>query len=400
MTILESKLYEEIALLDHIYELSYSRTATTNGETKALIYLEDAIRNENLTPTIEFFDWTGPKRALMRLFYVIFIIYFILHIQTLLILVSFFAIKYLFPKLRKYSLIQKEESRNIYTKISVNNTKERRPVIFLCAHYDSFSAAAPYRLQNILFFIFRMIIVPYFTILIFTSILVVANVFGLYIYVEESLNSFIFITTIIEFGIIILIFLLIYDNKKSKGSIDNASGVSILLELMKILKRNPPKNYDVIILWSGAEEWGLIGANRFLKKHREEFEEIYDLDESFAINVDMVGSYIGLINKTGIFKKRLNRNLNNIIIASALKNKIPIVSYNRLIRPGTDHISFKKFAKKTKTKLQVACFHTAKDSKYIHSSKDTPKRIYLKNLSGCLEICYETLKTIDLNKSI
>ncbi|MFW9770601.1 MAG: M28 family metallopeptidase [Candidatus Heimdallarchaeota archaeon] len=394
---MESKLYEEIALLDHIYELSFSRTATTNGETKALVYIENAIRNENLKPTIEFFDWTGPKRALMRLFYVIFIIYFVLHIQTILILVIFFAIKYLFPKLRKYSLIQKEESRNIYTQISAQNKKdkEKRPVIFLCAHYDSFSAAAPYRLQNILFFIFRMIIIPYFTILIFTSILVIANVFSLYVYVEESLQTFILLTTFIEFGIIILIFLLIYDNKKSKGSIDNASGVSILLELMKILKRNPPKNYDVIFLWSGAEEWGLVGANRFLKKHRERFEEIYDLDKSYAINVDMVGSYIGLLNKTGIFNKKLNRNLNDIIIASALKNKIPIVSYNRLIRPGTDHISFKKFAKKTKSKLQVACFHSSKDSKFIHSSKDTPKRIYLKNLSGCLEICYDTLKAID-----
>jgi len=395
MTILESKLYEEITLLDHIYELSFSCTATTSGETRTLVYLENAIRKENLNPVVEFFDWTGPKRWLMRLFYVIFIIYFILHIQTILILVVFFAIKYLFPRLRKYSLIQKEESRNIYTQISVQNKKEKRPVIFLCAHYDSFSAAAPYRLQNILFFIFRMIIVPYFTILIFTSILVVANVFSLYIYVEESLETFILLTTIIEFGIIILIFLLIYDNKKSKGSIDNASGVSILLELMKILKRNPLKNYDIIFLWSGAEEWGLIGANRFLKKHREEFEEIYDLDKSYAINVDMVGSYVGLLNKTGIFNKRLNRNLNDIIMASALKKKIPIVSYDKLIRPGTDHISFKKFAKKTKSKLQVACFHSSKDSRFIHSSKDTPKRIYLKNLSGCLEICYESLKIID-----
>ncbi|MFX0146330.1 MAG: M28 family metallopeptidase [Candidatus Hodarchaeota archaeon] len=391
---MESKLYEEIALLDHIYELSFPRTATTSGETKALVYLENTINKENLKPVIEFFDWTGPKRALMRLFYVIFIIYFILRYETVLILIIFFAIKYLFPKLREYSLIQKEESRNIYTIIPAENQKEKRPVIFFCAHYDSFSATAPYRLQNVLFFIFRMIIIPYFTIMIFTSILVISDVFSLYEH-RFALEPFIFITTGIEFGIILLIFLLIYDNKKSKGSIDNASGVSILIELMKILKRNPIKNFDVIFLWSGAEEWGLVGANRFLKKHREEFKQTYDLDNSFSIIIDMVGSYIGLLNRTGIFKKDTNKNLNEILKASAIRNKIPVVNYDRSIRPGTDHISFKKFAKKTKTNLQVACFHSAKDSKYIHSSKDTPKRIYLKNLSGCLEICFDAVKTID-----
>jgi Zn-dependent M28 family amino/carboxypeptidase len=56
---------------------------------------------------------------------------------------------------------------------------------------------------------------------------------------------------------IIAIFLFMHDNKKSKGSIDNASGVSILIELIKLFKKSPLENYDIIFLWSGAEEWGL-----------------------------------------------------------------------------------------------------------------------------------------------
>jgi len=74
--------------------------------------------------------------------------------------------------------------------------------------------------------------------------------------------------TLVEFVITIITFLLIYERKNSKGSVDNASGVAILIELAKLLKRNPLENYDVIVLWSGGEEWGLKESIAFCKKHR------------------------------------------------------------------------------------------------------------------------------------
>ena len=53
--------------------------------------------------------------------------------------------------------------------------------------------------------------------------------------------------TLIEYVITTAIFLLVYDNNKSKGSIDNATGVSILIELIKLFKKNPLENYDIIL---------------------------------------------------------------------------------------------------------------------------------------------------------
>ncbi len=44
-------------------------------------------------------------------------------------------------------------------------------------------------------------------------------------------------------------------------------------------------------------------------------------------------------------------------------------------------------------------FHTAKDSKYIHSSRDTPDKCYPENLNGCIDICYTSIKSIDSSYS-
>ena len=74
---------------------------------------------------------------------------------------------------------------------------------------------------------------------------------------------------------------------------------------------------------------------------------------------------------------------------------IPITVYDKIFETKTDHKSFQTFAKKTKSSFQVANFHSAKDSKFIHSSRDTPDKCNPEKLNVCLEICYETLKSID-----
>ena len=56
---------------------------------------------------------------------------------------------------------------------------------------------------------------------------------------------------------------------------------------------------------------------------------------------------------------------------------------------------FLRFARKTESKFQVACFHSAKDSKYIHSPRDTPDKCNPANLNGVLNISVEVLNQID-----
>jgi Zn-dependent M28 family amino/carboxypeptidase len=169
-----------------------------------------------------------------------------------------------------------------------------------------------------------------------------------------------------------------------------------LIELSKIIKRNPLENYDVLFIWPGAEEWGLVGSRRFLTRHHNELKQVYDLDHSYYINIDMVGTYIGLFNKRGLLvKRKLNNHLNEIIENSAQGMDIPITKFNSLLTPKSDHRSFLKFVKKTKSSLEVAYIHSKKDVKYIHSPRDTPDKCSSENLNGCLDICYTTIRSID-----
>ncbi len=395
--ILESELVDDSATINHVKNLAFNRTATTEGESLAVKYIDNVLNQGNIKTKTEYFEWTGPKRILMRITYVILFSYLILY-RLIILVAAYFAIKYMSASMRKMSLIQKEQSKNIYAKIKAKNKEKMRPLIIFSAHYDSFSANVPYRIQNVLFFVFRTIILPYFVVMISLSLLIIADFFSDQIS-DTLLINLVYITTLIEFVIILFIFLLIYDKKNSCGSIDNASGVSILLELAKIVNKTPLENYDVIFLWVGAEEWGMIGSKRFCEKHIEDLSRTYDLEKSYAINIDMVGSYIGLLNKVGIRQKSINTDLNKNFNICAKNLGVPLVNYNKIIRPKSDYLTFRSLAKKTHTKLQVACFHSEKDSKYIHSSKDKPERCSSRNLNACLEICYNTIMLLDSKKS-
>ncbi|TAD98647.1 MAG: M20/M25/M40 family metallo-hydrolase [Bacteroidetes bacterium] len=83
------------------------------------------------------------------------------------------------------------------------------------------------------------------------------------------------------------------------GANDNASGISMLLELADHFKRNPPK-YSVAFIAFGAEEIGLLGSQYFV-----EFP-LFDLKKiKFLLNIDLVGTGVEgamVVNGT-IFKK-------------------------------------------------------------------------------------------------
>lgn len=73
---------------------------------------------------------------------------------------------------------------------------------------------------------------------------------------------------------------------KIQGAVDNASGVSVLLEAAKDLAKHykgekPP--HDIIFAAFNAEELGLIGSSKFVTDFRDNYENWYN------INIDCVG---------------------------------------------------------------------------------------------------------------
>ena len=393
ITILQ--LYDDQATMEHVKSLAFNRTASSTGETEAIHYIEKELIGSDINPQIEHFDWGGPLKLLMRMVYIFILIYCILF-RLFLLIIAYFVLKNMFETTRRITFKQREESKNLYVNIPAKENMPNRPLVIISAHYDSISANMPYKVQVIIFILYRLIVVFYIIIFIGFSMIFVLDYYSV-IPLPDYVIYIIIFSSIAALFISIPILYIVFVERPSSASIDNASGVAISIELAKLFKSDPLENMDLLIIWTGAEEWGLKGSKNFCKQHFKYLIEKYDFDRSFNINIDMVGTYIGLLDKTGfIIRRKINENLNDIFEATAKHLNIPLVKYNQIIRPQSDYRAFRRYARRAKKKnFQVSCFHSSKDTKYIHSLKDTPDKCSTDNLNGCLNICYQTLRSID-----
>ncbi|MFX1329469.1 MAG: M28 family metallopeptidase [Promethearchaeota archaeon] len=413
---MDLKLYDNKETIQHVNFLVFERIAGTKGETKAINYIQKELNKENIETKVESFKWSGTINILVKSI-IIFIfctsilyeIFILLNLAWLMIVLDliFIVIIYIlvinFYALTNLIFLGKtKSSKNITANITAVEKKQKRSIIIFTAHYDSLSSNYPYNIKKYFYLMLIIICFSYiFSTLIFSIWTFLTYLFD---YLKTDLYNLL-IAKSIDFSYVSFLFLLIssavllYNRERSQslGSIDNASGISILIELAKILNKDPPKHIDILFLWCGAEEWGLWGSKQFCISHFDELNEEYDLDKSYNINIDMVGTNIGLINKTGLFKKKKeNIQLINILETSAKKLNIHIDKYNLTIEPRSDQNSFRSFAKKAKKNMQVCCFLSNKDTKFIHTSRDTPNKCSSKNLNGCVAICYNAVKSLDL----
>lgn len=132
--------------------------------------------------------------------------------------------------------------------------------------------------------------------------------------------------------------------KKIEGAIDNASGVSVLLEsakdLAKHYKDNKPE-HDIIFASFNAEELGLIGSSKFVADFKDNYEDWYN------INIDCVG----IKGDEGLAVKDIDpscEELYNDFIKILDEDKVDyeMVPYARnkegKIIGSSDHMSFRK----------------------------------------------------------
>ncbi|TFF99247.1 MAG: M28 family peptidase [Promethearchaeota archaeon] len=379
--------------LNHIKALAFDRSASSIGETEAITYIENELSSHGINSKRDYFTWTSTIAILLRLGYLLVLINLIMLRQILIIILFFFS-KNLFQKTRKLSLIPKENSKNLLTFINSKKKENEKPLMIFTAHYDSVSAIISYKYQKIIFMFYKIVTAIYVGVILFFLF----DFFFGFIDPLENFQIFLFVNITLSILAIFItgpLLIIVLKEIPSSGSIDNASGVAVLIELAKHFSINPPKNIDILFLWTGAEEGGLRGSKHFCEKYYDQLKEKYDLNRSYLINIDMVGSYIGLIRKTGLFQIKINKNLNQIINHSAQKLNIKIKNYSKLLNPDSDHRSFKKFVRKTKKNFQISFIHSDEDSKFIHSSQDTPDKCSSEIINDCIKVCFQTVKAID-----
>jgi hypothetical protein len=122
------------------------------------------------------------------------------------------------------------------------------------------------------------------------------------------------------------------DGTYNPGSLDNASGVAVMMELARVIKESkiPPKKSILFIAFNG-EESGVWGA-QYYGKH-----PVYPLKKAVMINMDMIGSSAKVPLSIVTASEKSDVSLRDTFAEYADKLAI---TYKNGIEPGSDHVVF------------------------------------------------------------
>lgn len=165
---------------------------------------------------------------------------------------------------------------NISPKAQERKEKKAKTVVIL-AHYDSKS----------------LILHPIFEGAIFFFGLAIGSLFSIHGLIVSLLRLFniIPVVNVIQF-VYIFPFIVLYvietinkTGNESPGANDNACGVACGMFIIDLLKKNRLENTEVIVVFTGAEEVGEIGAYNFMKENSKRLSE----KNTYFIVIDSVG---------------------------------------------------------------------------------------------------------------
>jgi hypothetical protein len=166
-------------------------------------------------------------------------------------------------------------SKNIFAELPAQKDGQ---LLYLVAHYDSKSQSLNLYVRAILFLLGILGLV-FLVIWTWVSVLMgwgAGRVLSLPAWIQ------IIFAAVCLFH---LVYLLGPMKNASEGAVDNASGVGVLLELARMVRLNPPPGVRPIFLFTGAEEWGLLGALMVARRHGPDMLR----SKALVINVDSVG---------------------------------------------------------------------------------------------------------------
>ena len=395
------------AVLKHVNVLSLNRIPDTSAKRKIINYVQNELAEGNIINRLESFEYSSLSN--LKSFFLVFncltislediflLLFEINWIHTIFLLIIIFLIIVsldIFVNPNHFALLgKKETARNIIGEISSQNKRFKRPLIIFSSHYENNARNYSQRTVLILIFINLVFIVIFFVLLIFTTIFIL---FKLIFY-----NFYGFLKLIILFFgfIYILVIISLFSvnrNQTSDQFTQKISGTALLIELSKMLKKEPLIHFDLIFLWTGGEKYGLWGIRNYYKKYIFEFYKKYELNESYNISIDEIGNDMGLVEYLGMIrKKQINEPLNAILGAIANKMNIKL---SKLTLPNTlpyHFVIFKKYSAKFDKKIHFSRFSSLQKKKKLNSKEDLDKDLFQKNLENCINLCFNAAKSLD-----
>lgn len=176
-----------------------------------------------------------------------------------------------------------------------------------------------------------------------------------------------------------------YENGKLiRGALDNASGVSALLDMANTLKQKSKDslfNMDVIICAFNGEETGLQGSKAFVKNIKPLYKNLYN------INMDCVGGKesgkISLHNKSKVSAK-----LNEAMRTTFKKDNLDF-SNIELKGATSDHRRFEDVG------IPNVYIGQEKIKEFVHKPTDTPDKIDCNQLKKLSDTICDFIRTND-----
>jgi len=305
-------MIDETRILKNLKEFSFPRLSGTKFEKKSFNIAKQKIENLNLTPKIQEFSFSTfysriyPKVSLSLLSWLLIILF--LNVELVFTLVNLFliliSIMFLIVITRnpeKLKIGKEFHSQNIFVKISSQSKNMTSPnSIILLSHLDSKGQAFSIKIRIQLYYIW---IVSFILSLII-------NILDYFVFIIDNLILLIFAFLILIINCITTVLVwLNTTNNKSKGAIDNASGIACNLELVHYysIPENRLKNFDLYFVFTGAEECGTMGIKHFYENIKH-----FKRERTFTINFDSIAKRVYLWDH-GLINNKCIKSINYIL---------------------------------------------------------------------------------------
>ncbi len=391
-----------IDMMQLIHDLAYTRlSGTPNDEVKCKEYLAGKFKALGKEAVIEPVPWsTFSTNVLIQL--VVMIIFGGLVVGLLLewfdqewanlifigalLAAVVFAVGSQQSKTDSFATMGKvQQTFNIYTKLPAPAGSATKDILFV-AHHDTKSQKVVTLVRTVSYVLGFLISLAMGFTFIISSIIKIAGV-------PPTKDVFWALVVLMCCNLPFLCVLLINRTieGKSLGSLDNATGMAIVLKLLEHFGKSPVSKANLWFLITGAEEWGMSGAIEFWRKHATEGKEL-DPARTLVFNYDMVAQGLSHISKFGLpTGKPYNKRLNALFTGIAKEMGIPMGGLWLPMLGTTDGWIFRVHG------AEIIDVINEKTARYTHSGKDVPAICDEKTLQDAVKITVEAVKRLEVD---
>ena len=380
--------YDAKRVYQHIKRLAYPRLVGSAGEVKARGYIVQAFTAFGLEVSRETFSFTKfPAEVLPRILCGLFVPVVLsvpwlgerLPIPVCIVCLLSLSIAMLFTQWQKrfeglYDIGKQHNSANI---IATNGKKQdgNTPVLLFVAHYDSKSQILPIAVRAVAYGI-AIVGLIILTVISVTQVLTVVWLSDPIVWSIAGITTF-----------CLLLLQVNLTQNRSPGGFDNASGVGVMLEVARVVMARDEKK-SITFLATGAEEYGMCGALRYIQKHADE----HDRNRTYVINLDGlgVGNGVNLVTRYGMPPVHTTRKLAQMFGTSGESLGVQVSERYLPIGVGLDSIPIASRGFETVT---LTAGDVGSVALKIHSKQDNADLLNVESLQQVGELITDVIES-------